>query len=251
VTGFNGVILGDLIHQYTDTEGRLAVGGNATLTGYGLGRDLTATDDDQDTLIVGGDLTYTHGQVYHGHVVYGGQADLTSVTLLAGDVRADTPLDFADVAMDLRTRSQTWAALPANGTTRVEPWGAITLTGNDPERNVFALAGADLARATALTISVPEGATVLITIDGTTNQMQHFGIFLEGGDPEQVIYNFADTEHLTIAGIGVRGSIMAPDAAISFPHGNIDGMVIGASMEGSGEVHHYLPQVCLPDPATP
>jgi choice-of-anchor A domain-containing protein len=250
-TAFNALILGDLSQEATDTEGRLAVGGNAILSSYGLGRGLTTAADDQDTLIVGGNLTYTNGQVYHGHVAYGAGADLTDVTLLTGDVRADTPLDFAAVATDLQARSQAWAALPATGTTQVEPWGAITLTGNDPERNVFSLAGADLADATALTIQVPADATVLVNVDGTTHQMQNFGIFLEGVAPQQVVYHFPDSERLTIAGIGVLGSIVAPNAAISFPSGNIDGTLIGAGLEGRGELHHYPPQLCLPEPATP
>ncbi|MFP4440880.1 MAG: choice-of-anchor A family protein, partial [Chloroflexaceae bacterium] len=250
-TGFNLFILGDLQQQYTDTEGRLAVGGNATLTGYGVGRALPAAADATDTLIVGGHLTYTHGQVYHGQVAYGDGAELTSVTLLTGAARQDRPLDFADAAADLQARSAAWAALPATGTTQVTDWGAITLAGSDPQRNVFTLAGADLARATSLTIRVPAGATALVNIAGTTHQMQHFGIFLEGVDREQVVYHFPDSEHLTLAGIGVLGSIVAPNAAISFPQGNLDGLLIGASLDGGGELHHYPPAVCLPEPATP
>jgi len=56
---------------------------------------------------------------------------------------------------------------------------------------------------------------------------------------------------ISLAGIGVLGSIVAPNAAISFPQGNLDGLLIGASLEGGGALHHYPPAVCLPEPATP
>jgi hypothetical protein len=108
-TDFNVFILGDLIHQFTDTEGRLAVGGHATLESYGVGRQLTADADDTDTLVVGGDLRYTHGEVAHGHVAHGGTASLTNVTLLTGTARQDTPLDFAAAAVALATRAREWA----------------------------------------------------------------------------------------------------------------------------------------------
>jgi hypothetical protein len=77
--------------------------------------------------------------------------------------------------------------------------------------------------------------------------MQYFGIFLEGVDREQVVYNFPDSERLTLAGIGILGSVMAHRAAINFSNGNIDGMLIGASLTGGGEAHHYPPEVCLPE----
>jgi choice-of-anchor A domain-containing protein len=250
-TGFNVFITGDLNQQYTDTEGRLAVGGTATLTGYGVGRALSAADDGTDVLLVGDTLIYNHGQVYRGHIAYGDHAELNNVTVLNGSARQDSPRDFRGAdTRDLQARSAAWAALPANGTTQVTDWGAITLAGNNPQRNVFALTGADLARATSLTIRVPAGATALVNIAGTTHQMQYFGIFLEGVDREQVVYNFPDSERLTLAGIGVLGSIVAPRAAINFSNGNIDGTLIGASLTGNGEAHHYPPEVCLPEVQT-
>ncbi len=152
----------------------------------------------------------------------------------------------------MATRAREWATLPATGTTQVTDWGAITLEGSDPTRNVFILAGADLARATDLTIRVPAGATALINIDGTSNRMQYFGITLDGPTAAQVVYNMPQATELTLDGIGVRGSIVAPHAAISFPNGNIDGTLIGASLTGRGEAHHVPPAVCLPElPPTP
>ncbi len=158
--GFNVFITGDLTQQYTDTEGRLAVGGTATLTGYGVGRALSEEATGTDVLLVGDSLFFTDGQVYQGEVIYGDHAELTRVTIVNGEARQDSPRDFRGAdTRDLQARSAAWAALPATSTTQVTDWGAITLEGNDPQRNVFALAGADLARATSLTIRVPAGGS--------------------------------------------------------------------------------------------
>ena len=54
----------------SDTQGRLAVGGNMNVSGYSVGDQLPANSG--DVLVVGGDLTYSSGRVYNGDVVVGG-----------------------------------------------------------------------------------------------------------------------------------------------------------------------------------
>jgi choice-of-anchor A domain-containing protein len=241
-TAFNIVTLGDQTASNTAVEGRLAVGGNATLTNYGIGSALPAGQEAQDTLVVGGDLHYTNGTVQRGNVAYGGAATLSGVAIPHGDARQDTPLDFAGLGALLRQRSQGWAALAANGTTTVNYWGGptaqISLSGSDPQLNVFTLAGADLAAANSLQITAPAGSTVLINISGTTSRMQYMGISLSGVDRQHVLYNFAAATQLTLNGVGVQGSILAPDAAITFTNGAIDGTLIGASLSGPGAARH-------------
>src|SRR6476660_2130 len=69
---FNAFILHDLNAYQSDVQGRVAVGGTASLTAYGLGDELVDSDGMRNDLIVGGNLTFTNGQVFFGNVVYGG-----------------------------------------------------------------------------------------------------------------------------------------------------------------------------------
>src|SRR4029077_21050524 len=55
---FNVFVLGQVTQSYTDSEGRVAVGGDVRLTGYGLGSALPNSAGQRDDLVVGGRLTY-------------------------------------------------------------------------------------------------------------------------------------------------------------------------------------------------
>ncbi|MDY7092239.1 MAG: choice-of-anchor A family protein [Acidobacteriota bacterium] len=248
--GFNVFVFGDLDQSNTDVTGRLAVGDDATLMNFGVGLALSNSGGTRDDLVVGDDLTFTNGQVYNGNLVYGDIANLTSVTVLNGTSRQDSPIDFAAEQSFLEGASAYWAGLTANGTTTVNYWGGptaqIQLDGTDPDLNIFDLSGADLSAANTLNINAPAGSTVLINIDGATNQMQYFGISVNGTDRGNVLYNFFETTNLTVQGIGIQGSIFAPFAHVDFNNGNIDGTLVAASLSGYGESHHVPFTGCLP-----
>jgi hypothetical protein len=71
----------------------------------------------------------------------------------------------------------------------------------------------------------------------------------------RILYNFYEATSLTIAGIGVQGSILAPWADTFFDDGHIDGNLIAKSLRGAGEGHNRLfdgnlPVQPVPEPAT-
>src|SRR5207244_993867 len=59
---FNEFIFHNATQSATDVEGRAAIGGNASLTNFGVGDGLTNSHGTRDDLIVGGNLTYNTGQ---------------------------------------------------------------------------------------------------------------------------------------------------------------------------------------------
>src|SRR4249919_3733795 len=69
---FSAFVLHDFNASYSDVEGRVAVGGNAKITGYAIGNHLANSNGTRDDLIVGGNLEFTNGQVFFGNTVYGG-----------------------------------------------------------------------------------------------------------------------------------------------------------------------------------
>jgi choice-of-anchor A domain-containing protein len=97
--------------------------------------------------------------------------------------------------------------------------------------------------------------------------MQDFGFYFNGTDgnldgvsgfsfPDSLIlYNFFEAASLTISGIEVHGSILAPWADTKFFNGHIDGNLIAMSLFGTGEAHDdlfngTLPNTPVPEPET-
>jgi len=248
---FNVFMLGDLNQSGSDTEGRMAVGGNVSLSSYSVGDKLDPKlYSDADILIAGGDLTFTSGRVYYGNAVYGGSANVATSGTIDGELRQDTPIDFAAARLSLHNTANSLAALAATGTTTVQYWDGptaqITLDGEETDLNVFFVSGTDMAAANTFTVNAPAGSTVLVNIDGTSGQMENFGFFLNGVAREQVLYNFYEANTLTLQGVGIEGSILAPYADISFTSGVIRGHLIGQSLTGGGQSNYNPFDGCLP-----
>ena len=242
-TDLNLFVLGDLTQSGSDTGGRIAVGGRATLTNYSIGAAIPHGSN--DVLVVGGDLAFNGGSV-NGNALVGGQTALTGVTFANGSTtRHGVTLDFGAARARLTNTAASYAALPATGTTTFQ-YGVLTLMGTDATREVFTVAGDDLNTANSLNIRVPSGATVIVNITGTTIRMTNMGIGLGGTDRGHVLYNFPDATSLTLSGIGVDGSILAPRADLSFPNGVITGTLVVASLNGPGQVNPAPFTGCLP-----
>jgi len=230
--GYNLFIFEDLTQPSSDTEGKVAVGGNATLSNYSVGDKLPANSG--DVLIVGGNLLFTSGAVLHGNVVYGTATNLPIYPVsIDGTLRQDTVIDFAAAEVNLKALSSELSSYSSNGSTD-NLWNNITLTGTDPLFNVFDLNGNDLSAAWGMTIDVPNGAVVLVNISGTTINW-HGGLTVNGTAVNNILYNLYEATDLTIQGIDIRGSVLAPSADLNFTTGVVSGQVIVKSMSGAGQ----------------
>jgi choice-of-anchor A domain-containing protein len=81
---FNTFIFGDYACT-SDAEGRVAVGGNMTVSNYSVADKLTPQEVEkyhQDMLIVGGNLNYSNGRVYYGNIRVGGKATMPAYILM-------------------------------------------------------------------------------------------------------------------------------------------------------------------------
>ena len=231
-TNFNVFILGNMTHQATDVEGRLAVGGNVNLTDYSVGAVLAQSNGSRDDLVVNGGITFLRGGVTQGNSVYGTTGSFTQVVFGPNSARKQSNvIDFATAGTQLRSLATYWSTLAANGTV-TNNFGGLTLTGTSSTLNIFTLPGAALSSAWQLNINAPAGSTVLINIDGTTDTFRAMGNNLTGVGPSNVMYNFYQASSLEMDSIGIEGSILAPSAAIAFANGHIDGQLIGASLVG-------------------
>jgi len=246
---YNIFVLGDVNQSNTDSEGKVAIGGNVTFSNFYAGMELPTDGNNGDVLIVGKNLAFQNGQV-RGNAVYGETGELTNVTLEdGGTLRQDNPIDFAAASQELQALSQFLGGLEATGQTEIA-YGGITLTGSDEDQNVFHLNASDLSNASSFNFNVDSGSTTIVNISGDAASLQNFGFNFNGGidQRQNVIYNFHEARDLSASSIGIQGSILAPFAAFDFNKGVINGNLITASLTGGGQSNNYLFNGDLPDP---
>eukprot|EP01126_Amoeba_proteus_P015853 TRINITY_DN171_c0_g1_i1.p1 TRINITY_DN171_c0_g1~~TRINITY_DN171_c0_g1_i1.p1 ORF type:complete len:105 (-),score=15.28 TRINITY_DN171_c0_g1_i1:344-658(-) len=90
-----------------------------------------------------------------------------------------------------------------------------------------------LSTISSITISVPVNALIFITVTGQNVKFGNLG-FSGTYDPSRVLWNFVDASALTMTGMEMVGSILAPKAAIGFSNGEISGSICGSSFQGNG-----------------
>jgi choice-of-anchor A domain-containing protein len=287
---FNVFVFNNNTQSGSDAHGKIGVGGNANFGSFTIASALGSGTDNlivggnysnngaslKGGMLVGGNVNWTGSVTTNGRVRVNGNVNFAdggvgSPVLVAGTYTAPGyftpntfndppnngqlatfPFSFTDVADYLTDQADFMASLPFNGTTTIA-FGGITLNGTDANFNNFYITAADLAAGTGLTINAPAGSTVVLNVDGSPASFDNMGISLNGVTEHKVLYNFYNATNLTIAGIGVRGSLLAPRADVNFS-GNIDGTMIAKNLTGQGESHLFLfngnlpPQV--PEPAT-
>jgi len=242
---FNLFLLGDLAQHGASTAGRMAVGGNATLAEYSVGTAVP-TGGPRETLVVGGALTIRQGALNTGDAVSGGQETLENVSFAPNSgYRRALPIDFGNAAQGLHDRATAYGAIPPSGRTRLEYYSRLVLDGTASDLNVFAVRAADLATASSIVVRVPVGSTVLVNVSGETVSLGNIGFDLAGVGATRILYNFPEAKRLTLTGIGLQGSILAPWASIDFRDGAISGTVIGTSLTGSGQLNEVAFDGCI------
>jgi choice-of-anchor A domain-containing protein len=272
-SSFNDFILGNATQSNVDALGLYAVGGNANFTnltinsnhdslysGYGaiVGGTysniyatvnggvfgfggVTATDPTINGN-VGSDgnvLLSSFGTV-NGSIVYGGTYTNPNTTVTGSATHGSPadPIDFAAAATYLKNLSTTWAAITSNGTTSLSG-STLTLTGSSSSLDVFTVTAAQLAASNDLEITAPTTASVIVNVLGSAESLSG-GLTLHGIAEDHVIYNFSQATSLSFSGISILGSVLAPNAAMSFSTGNIYGNLIVGSATGSFESHDDL-----------
>ncbi|HEX8701755.1 MAG TPA: immunoglobulin-like domain-containing protein [Myxococcaceae bacterium] len=229
-----------LLEDYTgghDVLGKVAAGGNITMQDFSVGAGLPASDTSR-TLVAGGNLTLSRGGVW-GDAFYGGSySGDGTVVQHRGTLAQGTPIDFAARFAELRSMSAGLSGQPANGTTRLEPWGGILLRGTQPGMNVFHVNASAFTGAKLLSIEAPAGSLVVVNIHGASATFTGFGHSFSGGiDQHGVLYNFVDATAINAHGYGFWGTVLAPYAHINFNNGSWDGGIYAVSLTGNAEGH--------------
>ncbi len=274
--GYNVFIKEDVELARSDTQGRLAAGGNAVFTEYTVGdRVGKGVLENPWTLLAGGDLTFTAPSqflfVQLGQAGYGGKLNNTNGVSSRGFQRVDVngivniPAEFEKLSAlsarlgdlpatgeTLYYASQFGPAVPAIECARTRC--RIELKGAEAGVNVFAVDGAALSRAAEVHIRMPQDAAALVNISGERVAMMNFAFFPSKGkragfNSRRVLFNMPKAQSLLMRGIGVEGSVLAPEAAVSFPggvfYGNLVARRLGSmSPFASGQFNHEPLEAC-------
>lgn len=237
---FNTFIFNDFTGS-SDTEGRLAVGGNASLSSYSVG-DKLEPGQHEDILIVGEDLTVSGGRVYFGNIVVGGEANMPGYDVADGELltnQDELPIDFAAEEAYIKSLSAELSQESGNGNVEKQ-WGGIYLTGNGTDdTQIFNLDGSDLLAAHTFQASnINEDATVIFNVSGDLAGLTNMSMNSLLPIRNNVLFNFYEATSLTLGGISVEGSILAPFANVINPMGVINGTIIANSWNGSMQQNH-------------
>lgn len=236
-TEHNLFVAGSMTASGADVEGSLAVGGTLNLNNYSVGIVLPAWNGTSNTITVGGSMTLTQTMIYRGNARSVGTATTSVVSFTGGGTVAGfTPslINFASLDTQYGVLSNNLATLSGGGTS-TNVAGALTLNAGSG-LSAYTFSSSSLSALSSITINGSSGATVLVNVTGSSPSLQNMGFSLAGGiTASHVLFNFPAATTLTVSGIGIRGSILAPNASMNFNNGAIYGQGAVQTFSGNGQ----------------
>ncbi len=233
----------------SDYEGPTAAGGDVDLSDFAIDGDLTS----------GKHISFQKGQV-QGFMTSPDTRAINVFSSGSGAVRQDA-IELASVKLDLL--GARLSALPQ--TSRFEVGTAAT--GNQEFKasvkrdvEVVDLNGDRLAAAgngeTKLVLSGDRSGLLLVRVHGRSVHLRHVGFSVEGGlDPSRIVFFFPEASDLEISESGgarggdgttwnIPGSIIAPDASLTFAASTVTGQLFADSIMSvpgvaSGQVDRF------------
>jgi choice-of-anchor A domain-containing protein len=229
---FNVVVL-DAASGIADSGGPIAAGGKVTLRSFSVNQST----QHPFALISSGQVDLASGSI-RGNVAYGLASSIPGTVSINGGASLSAPLDIQGGFANLRALSQGLSDLPATGTATLA-WSTLTLSGSEPRLNVFDVDANLLSEARSVAFLVPSGATVVVNIAGSATSLSNVGFSLGGASRNKLLWNAAQAQAVTLSGLSLPGSLLAPGAAVAFGNGNLQGTLVARSLSGGGAFQHY------------
>lgn len=218
------------------TNGGIEVAGNVTLNSASIAGTITS----------GGSLFGSGGGTVNGHVTLaGGNLAGPTLTLNGGLTTgaAFVPtVDVGGVSSFLLAQSNAAAALADNNTLVNINFGGEYLVNLNPGVNVVSIAASALGAANNYGFTVngagAPGATLIInvvgggaaTLDSTT------WTYSNGASSLRTLLNYNGATSLALSG-GNKVNFLAPNAAVHYSSGVVEGNLYAGSLTGSGQVN--------------
>jgi len=250
----------------SDNEGNVAAGGDADFSGSGVGFGLTGTCDKNsfhngpETIVVGGNMNMTNGEIYNGDTVIGGQnfVDPHKVYFYKYcDVYvAPNFIDFNAAFSFLRNLSTDLCSYPTTGNYTIQEKSRIVLNEQtEAALQVFEIDGQTVLNSKYWTVNVDAATTeaILINVRGPVSGFGGLGgVSLSQFEKfkTRTLWNFCDATEIQLKGVGVIGTILAPWADFNNPKGEAYGQIFGVNWNGALQQHAVYFDYCPPVPTT-
>ncbi|MFP5221276.1 MAG: choice-of-anchor A family protein [Acidobacteriota bacterium] len=284
----NLLAFGNFNAYSSDVQGRVAVGGNATIQSYSI--DLLRKSNPAPGLTVGGNLNYQGGTIW-GDTRVGGDITTNYSGTFAGNVyvggdlnasqglsvgagkkayvggSATTPLwsnvpivmdptpfdigfDFAAEAIRLSALSQSLDQETNTGTVS-DYYGTVKLDATGKELAIFDISAADAGKNLLLS-GLSATATVIINISGEIVNFGFHGYTNFEAAADRILFNLPDATSITLSS-GIYGSLLAPLASVQHQWGVISGQVVVGNWYSSVQVNDrpFDGDLPIPNTATP
>lgn len=218
---YNLVSFGDFSSNNNSVGGSVAVAGNLSATGFSL---------NGTSLVVGGDLSYRNGSIA-GNAYVGGTRSTNGIGFSGQWLNGAAPMGFASLGAEMVALSSGLASVKATGSSQSQ-WGGLYLRGTNSAVEVFNLGSADFSLNGWSDLSgLAYGSTVVFNIGGSDVRLANGQ--LGGLGNYNVLLNFYEAETLTLSGIGLDASILAPKATVRGANGTINGNVVVGNWNAS------------------
>lgn len=156
------------------------------------------------------------------------------------------PIDFQMAIEKLQGMSTALSKYAKSGTVTCYQNGPsycnfiMSYTGN-ANPVVFAVTGADLAKASSIQFNVPAGRTVLINVSGTSVKIQNAGFKFGNIQGSSTLWNLYEAPYFETDSVTVPGSVLAPLATTMLRYGAMNGTLVAWSLDTSSEEFHWYP----------
>jgi choice-of-anchor A domain-containing protein len=239
---YSGFFFGN-VSKIPDIEGRLAVGGNLSISGFSIGGRVPHGSG-LPSLVVGGDLTSIGGGgIYDnysspGYAVYSGKRGANVPNYIDFRPQAVSPVDFEAERTYLTILSQQLRDMPATGTVS-QLYSTVTLTGSNQDIEVFNLSASQVKGGLDLVLAnVKPGAHLVLNVSSDDQRRVKIGISMASFQDrhQNVLFNLPDADVVNFTGVLVLGSVLAPYACVRDSSGHLEGTIVAASWDSSMEI---------------
>lgn len=260
VEQFNTVIFGDLTYTGgTDNMGYMAVGGSVhgKSNGFGVATSV-GTQAGDVSLVVGGDLNVSAGQIYGGGDYYigGSISNPVQFNLGSGNSLETCPVDFSALQTELRSYSTALVDMGVDVTPVANTWNSQfnVTTGTLNILNAYA---SDLnGSLTSLQLNGMDASTqVVINVIGDSDynvlSMQYGETQGSWAWGNNVMINLVDIDEFTVTSHGQNNfSILAVDTDVIATNTNFEGLLVANNVTlTNAEFHNgrpFEPEIDLP-----
>ncbi|OUS32585.1 hypothetical protein A9Q99_00510 [Gammaproteobacteria bacterium 45_16_T64] len=249
---YNGFFSDSFNSTANDSQGALAIGGNAQLQGYTVN---TLGQSNVPAIVVGGDLQQDGGDIQGDAFVGGTYTGVNGAGIngtLAQNIGGGLPVDFDSTFLQLNDLSDTLSTL---GTSATSSWGQVDYNGDGTtDQQIFNLTESSFESAWGFFANdITQDQEVIVNVGGTHIDIDSADYLVKAtdwswiGNDGNILFNFYEAEEIILGG-AFHGTILATDADIIASGGSVDGQVIAKSWQGATQLNAPLFQHSIDEP---